>query len=288
MITISLINMKGGVGKTTLAVNLAHTMYRRRKARILLVDLDPQFNASQYLMSYDLWAKHKASSGTIADLLDASRGAARKKKGGRLPQVLSYLHRVEGSADEEGYLHLLPSELGLSKCIKNPQGVEFRLQKALDDIADYFDYVFIDSAPTDTVLTATALMASDYVLVPMKPDRFSILGRELIETVLADFKADYPDPRKVKNLGVVFTFVSKKPNAIEKECKATVANAASYVFKAEVAVSGSYLRSVHEQSPISDTRYAHQATKGSMNALEDELETRIKEVMALPKGRKHA
>ena len=65
---ISLLNMKGGVGKTTLAVNLAWTLYEDKK-RVLLVDLDPQFNATQYVMDYNEFSDHKKNSGTIADLL---------------------------------------------------------------------------------------------------------------------------------------------------------------------------------------------------------------------------
>ena len=54
---ISLLNMKGGVGKTTLAVNLAWHTYSRSKKRVLLVDLDPQFNASQYMMHFQAYSE---------------------------------------------------------------------------------------------------------------------------------------------------------------------------------------------------------------------------------------
>jgi chromosome partitioning protein len=86
--------------------------------------------------------------------------------------ILAPIDRVGKGA----YLFLLPSELELARAVKNPQGVEFRLHKLLQRWERYFDYAFIDCAPTDTVLTATALMAANFVLVPMRPDRFSILG----------------------------------------------------------------------------------------------------------------
>lgn len=66
---ISLLNMKGGVGKTTLAVNLAWYMFEKKAANVLLVDLDPQFNATQYVMDFSEFASHRVDAGTIADLL---------------------------------------------------------------------------------------------------------------------------------------------------------------------------------------------------------------------------
>lgn len=68
-VTVSLLNMKGGVGKTTLAVNLAWYIYQNDGKNVLLVDLDPQFNATQYVMDYKSFENHRKTAGTIADLL---------------------------------------------------------------------------------------------------------------------------------------------------------------------------------------------------------------------------
>ncbi len=65
--TISLLNMKGGVGKTTLAVNLAWHTYSQGK-NVLLIDLDPQFNATQYVMDYGVFDNHRKKNGTIANI----------------------------------------------------------------------------------------------------------------------------------------------------------------------------------------------------------------------------
>lgn len=88
--TISLLNMKGGVGKTTLAVNIAWHLCRYGRNRVLLVDLDPQFNASQYIMHPETWERHRTNPGTVADLIlqpHRPRMTARKKK--RPPDNLS-------------------------------------------------------------------------------------------------------------------------------------------------------------------------------------------------------
>ena len=120
-------------------------------------------------------------------------------------------------------------------------------------------------------------MASDFVLIPVKPDRFSVLGYGQILEALDDFRANYPDPHKVKDLGVVFTQL-QGGNNIETECMSEVEGQADYVFDAKIWRSNSYLRSVHEQTPVFDTSYARQLTASSITALTKELETRIKEL----------
>ncbi len=67
--TIALLNMKGGVGKTTLAVNLASHCHSPGRSSVLLVDLDPQFNASQYLMDYQTYENHVRTGGTEMSLV---------------------------------------------------------------------------------------------------------------------------------------------------------------------------------------------------------------------------
>lgn len=279
-VTIAVLNMKGGVGKTTLSVNLAWHLCRKGNKRVLLVDLDPQFNASQYLMDFTQYNQH-LKKGTIADILiepqrvrmTAGRG---KKKAAKPPAIGRYLYRVEGGATGRRF-DLLPSELALAKVVKNPQGADYKLERALAPILDEYDFIVIDCAPTDSVLTTTALMASDFVLIPVKPDRFSVLGYGQILEALDEFRINYPDPHEVQDLGVVFTQLrGGKGNQIEKECMADVKRQADYVFDAKIAYSGSYLRSVHEQTPVFDTSYARQITSTSIAALTKELENRIK------------
>lgn len=274
MITISLINMKGGVGKTTLAVNLGWNLARRKKKQVAIVDLDPQFNASQYIMDYQLWDAHRTKNGTIADiLLESDRGHKRLEKGSG-KWFFERLFTVEKSREGRAGLWLLPSELRLAKAVKNPQGVEYRLYRWMENWEGYVDYAFIDCAPGDTVLTATALMASDYVLVPIKPDRFSIVGYTMMQEVIDNFRYDYPDPHKVQDLGVIFTQVEGN-SSIEMECKQLVAQAAPYVFQTEILKSRSYLRSLSDQEPVFDTRYARSITIQTITSLVRELEKRI-------------
>ena len=109
-ITISLLNMKGGVGKTTLAVNLAWFMHRQEGLNVLLVDLDPQFNATQYVMDFSQFDAHRKSKGTIADLLlDQPRLDLRAKRVKANPATA--LYNVEKSGSKK--FDLLPAEARL-------------------------------------------------------------------------------------------------------------------------------------------------------------------------------
>src|SRR4051794_30422441 len=107
--TISLINMKGGVGKTTLAVNIAWELSRTKQ--VLLIDLDPQFNATQYLMDYDTFVKHRQNAGTVADiLLEPNRQRMPLGKQARKNvSIDAHLVNIEQTAN--GRFAFLPSEL---------------------------------------------------------------------------------------------------------------------------------------------------------------------------------
>jgi chromosome partitioning protein len=281
-VTIAVLNMKGGVGKTTLSVNLAWHMCRRGGKRSLLVDLDPQFNASQYLMGFETYNAQRRK-GTIADILiepqrprmTASPKRVKKTKKGAAA-IRKYIYNVETGIGDAKF-DLIPSELALAKVVKNPQGADYKLKRALEPVLDEYDYIVIDCAPTDSVLTTTALMASDFVLIPVKPDRFSVLGYGQILEALDDFRANYPDPHSVQDLGVVFTQL-QGGNSIETECMAEVEKQADYIFDAKIWRSNTYLRSVHEQTPVFDTRNARKLTATSIAALTKELEARIKEL----------
>ncbi len=277
MVTISLINMKGGVGKTTLAVNLGWHLARYKKKKVLIVDLDPQFNASQYMMDFQIWDWHRKNKGTVADILSDTNPHLQQTTRQEDQWFFKELHTVETKKNRDIGLWLMPSDLRLAYVVKNPQGIEYRLYRRMQFWKPYFDYVFIDCAPGDTVLTSAALMASDFILVPVKPDRFSIVGYGNMHEVVNAFRYDYPDPQKVQDLGVVFTLVEGNSD-IEEECKKLVSDKASYTFETQVRSSPrSYLRSVKEGTPVFDTRYARKVTRETIDSLVNEMEDRIME-----------
>jgi len=99
--------MKGGVGKTTLAVNLAWYIHQNEPANVLLIDLDPQFNATQYVMDYKSFKNHCEKAGTVSDLLiDQPKLDARLKKVKKNPATA--LHTIRTTKGKK--FDILPAE----------------------------------------------------------------------------------------------------------------------------------------------------------------------------------
>lgn len=277
--TISLLNMKGGVGKTTLAVNLAWHMYQKGGHNVLLVDLDPQFNATQYIMDYTEFDKHRKTKGTIADLL-VDRPSFELKSGKKTKRD-NHQTFYNIAKTKEYCFDLLPSELDLAWVVKNPAQMEYKLEKFLSSVRKDYDYILVDCAPTDSVLTTMALTASDFILVPVRPDRFSILGyANLLETIKI-FRSNCRDEHKVKELGLVFTQVIGS-STVENECMNEIRLAAAeqkgYVFTATLDFSNSYIRAVQDQTPIFQTLYARYNSKIAISRIVKEMLSRIREM----------
>jgi chromosome partitioning protein len=278
-ITISLLNMKGGVGKTTLAVNLGWHMFDSEGKNVLLVDLDPQFNATQYVMDFEAFDKHRKSRGTIANLLIDQPELHLQQPKRAKKDVAATLHTIEKNSTAR--FDLLPAELALGWVVKNPAQMEHRLEKLIADVRDKYDYIFIDCAPTDSVLTTMALTCSDFLLVPVRPDRFSILGFVNVANTIDDFRENCHDPHKVKTLGVVFTQVMNS-SGVEMNCMVQVDKTAKkqkeYVFAASLDFSQSFIRSVQDQTPIFRTAWAQGGVRASVAKIANEMKTRIKQL----------
>lgn len=214
MKVISLINMKGGVGKTTLAVNLADCLVRQHSQRVLLLDVDPQFNGTQCLMTPDEYvAHHDADKDTMLDLFDRKRvkASATAPAKGVEPKKLSEISVVKVRAG----LSLLPGSLDLYRLEMAPgEGRENRIKAYLNSIAEEanYDIVIIDTPPTPSVWMTSALIASDYYLIPVRPDPLSLTGLDLLKSVVEDRKENYG--LNVRCLGVVLTMTRAGTNVL--------------------------------------------------------------------------
>src|SRR5438552_2763819 len=137
-------NMKGGVGKTTLAVNVAYGLAYVHKKKVLIVDGDPQFNATQYLLTDEEYLKHikDKKRGTLHDVFVPRRpgpintvsGSSKSTNKGKMPLSACTCPIFNGGADR-GKLDLLPSTLTLMEIETSKRGTENKLRAYLHEKA---------------------------------------------------------------------------------------------------------------------------------------------------------
>jgi chromosome partitioning protein len=162
---IAVANQKGGVGKTTTAVNFAATL-ALRGARVLLVDLDPQGNAATAF-----GIDHQAGKPSTYDVLLSSRGIA---------DVVTPCPDVPGLDCAPATIDLAGAEIELVSLVAR----ELRLRRAVDAVAGRYDYVFVDCPPSLGLLTLNALVAASEILIPIQCEFYALEGlSQLLHTV---------------------------------------------------------------------------------------------------------
>lgn len=202
--------MKGGVGKTTISVNIADCLSRREGAKVLLIDIDPQFNSTQCLLSPEEYVKHlKEGKDTIVNVYDRSIRPTVGAIEGVSVKDPKKLKDIKPVKVKENFF-LLPGNLELYRIEMTPgEGRENRLNKYLQEInKEYsFDYVIIDTPPTPSIWMTSALLASAYYLIPVKPDPISFTGIDLLQSIIEDKKENLD--LGIKCCGIVLTMVEK-------------------------------------------------------------------------------
>lgn len=203
---VSFINMKGGVGKTTLCIGIGEYLANYCNKKILFIDLDPQFNTTQslvnefnledeYLSNYSEGVNQK----TVMRLFETQQTIAKRLD---LPEPKDILVRLNDKMD------LLPGTIDLILVETDKDGSKAKKVKKFiqnNDLKDKYDFIFIDCPPTISVYTDAALIASDFYLVPIRIDRYSILGIKLLKQVID--RLDDNENIGIKPLGVVYTMV---------------------------------------------------------------------------------
>jgi chromosome partitioning protein len=263
---VAFINMKGGVGKTTLAVNVAYALAWFHGKKVLLVDVDPQFNATQYLLEDQTYLNHlNDKKGTIQDIFQPRRPGAVStvrgiSKGANNSKMSLSACTCRIAARSNGFLDLIPSTLQLIELEMAARGTENKLKKFISENASHYDYVIIDCPPTVSIYTQAAILASDKYLVPIKPDPLSVMGLPLLERWLEDFSDSHG--MEPESVGLVFTLVRNPlPNVMRDTMESLRLGREDTVFRTHLSMSKDVAESVESHQPVFHSAEASKASQ---------------------------
>lgn len=260
MSVICLLNQKGGVGKTSTCHHLAGTLARDGK-RVLLIDGDPQASLTQGFWG-PVATRQLDPAGTIAAVL-----------GGEEPFPAAVI-KPSGVAG----IDILPgSKRATSFNVPDPHlsdpALQFSIRTFLEEIRDSYDCVIIDCPPNLHLCSWAALVSSDYLIVPLKPEDYGAQGivdvAESVELVQSG-----PNPR-LASLGYLITLMSVR-KSIHKLYEETLrAQFGPLVFDTRMTEAVDYVEALNQRLPVAQYKPRGAAAK-TMKALADELAVRIK------------
>ena len=186
---LTITNQKGGVGKTTTAINLSAAL-ASKGLRTLLVDLDPQANSSMSFLDV-----HQVEKSVFDALIDSQ----------------TPMQQIVRPAEKVPNLFLAPSSISLAKLEAKLLGdidSHFRLKDAIGSVQAEYDFVILDTPPTLGIITVNALVAASHVLIPIQSSYFALEGTDdLLETI--DKVKARANPQ-LQILGAVITLHDKR------------------------------------------------------------------------------
>ena len=195
-VCVSVINMKGGVGKTTIAALLGRHAASRLQLDVLAIDLDPQANLSQALMPYNYEDILTSKSPSVAEIFSGYRPPS---VGREAPTPLE----VEDVTINTSGLQLIASRFDFSDhLVKSLKPDPQIIARYISDNFQEKDLIIIDCAPTESVFTQVAYHASRHVLVPVRPEYFATIGFPLLKQSLTKFRQENRG-HKISVIGVV-------------------------------------------------------------------------------------
>jgi cellulose biosynthesis protein BcsQ len=215
--------MKGGVGKTTLTVNLATSLAKYYQKKVLVLDLDSQISATLSLFQPHEFAKIRKKNRTLTYLLDEVIEPNPYSKLTIQDIIVPSVCGVEG-------LDLLPGDIELydeyiiSKKLhqQSLEQEEFDfeaiwdrfervlLKKIIDPVRDSYDFIIMDCSPGYNLLTRSAIAASDYYILPARPEPLSIVGIQLLQRRIEKLRERHQNTEalNLNLLGIVFILSS--------------------------------------------------------------------------------
>ncbi len=252
-ITISVVNQKGGVGKTTTAVNLSAYLADHGK-KVLLIDLDPQANASS-----GLGIDHRNIEFGIYEALVSNK------------PFRDIIRRTV----QDG-LKIAPATMNLAGAgieMVSLSDREFRLLNAISEVKDDFDYIIIDGPPSLGLLTVNSLSASDQVIIPIQSEYYALEGlSQLLETI--NLVQENLQP-KLNIMGALITMFDRRNKLSEAVMNEIYQYFPNRIFRTiiprtvRLAEAPSYGRSILHYDPKSKGGKAYENLAKEIIALEE-------------------
>jgi len=197
--------MKGGVGKTTISAHVMRVLYRTLLKRTLLIDFDPQFNLTQTVVPESAYEKYKQENRTILSVMEPPPRVSLFTVTKNLPpppalaDVSITLKKLNNDPAE---LLLVPGDFGLVKYsliddAKSLAPVKDRFLAFVANARAAMDLVCIDCNPSSSFMTLCALEAATHLLIPVRPDRYSMLGLKLLDAFVSDLPTLKQKPKQL-------------------------------------------------------------------------------------------
>lgn len=299
---ISVVNYKGGVGKTTFVANLAAKLANEGK-RVLLIDLDPQESLTFSFIHVEEWNKKYKDTKTIKNWFDDKLN---NKNTNIKDYIVKDLDINKGYTCNEpislicSHFDLVDISLEMALAIRgvtkrsfdrNNMDCLFMLKKGLEDVKGKYDFVFLDCQPSFDLITRNAIVASDYYLIPTKFDYLSTLGIDslinhiegLVEHIdekskKFNFKGYNLNPKLLGVVGNMVTVVNKDNlTAFNKNVEAKLSDEKYKLFKHRIRNNSEFMDMI-ELIPAVAKKADNKTRKDIVKEIEDltlEFEERV-------------
>ena len=287
---ISTVNMKGGVGKTTLSVNLATCLAKTHGKRVLVLDLDTQISATLSMMSPHDFSTLRREKRTLKHLISKVIKPEDELEFYIQDIIQPYTCGIKGldllPGDIELYDEFLVSEMLHQKALENHENnfqevwshfENILIKGILQPVIDQYDFIILDCAPGYNLLTRSGIAASNFYVLPAKPEPLSIVGIQLLERRIKKLKEShsYDKMLNLQLLGIVFVMTG---NLITGRYYQQVIQRVtedfnpSQIFKSQIPMDVNVAKAVDSFMPVVATNPTSSGSKAFMKLTQEVLQ----------------